>query len=415
MKLTMKNIGVIRDAEIELDGITVLAGLNGSGKSTVSKALYGVMASYLNLSERITEERERSVEQTILFSLIANLYGGLPQDITANHQYRKLFHELANKSRPVPEQYEDWISLFPSLLGEANPTRAKEIFPKFLEKLRGAVNRPDSDYIPYLAHEVIKPTFAGQINTIASPLSGEIALTIGETTRRIKVQGNKVVECDGEEMNAFRPVYLDASHILDGLNEYEGLDKFDKLPPYIGALRRLLKLSGSKLTFEEYKSREGVQELIASVIHGKLDISTFGEFVFKDDNRKEAISLWNVASGIKTFAILQRLIENGALRENSVLIIDEPESNQHPEWQLKLAETLVLIQRELGVRIFLTTHSIYFLRAIETYADKYELSNRCHYYQTQPVDGMENLFGVRNVDGQTNLVYHDFYMPLEEL
>ena len=112
---------------------------------------------------------------------------------------------------------------------------------------------------------------------------------------------------------------------------------------------------------------------------------------------------------------MQRLIENGAFRANAILIIDEPESNQHPEWQLKLAETLVLLHKELGVRLFLNTHSTYFLRAIEVYADRYELSNRCHYYQTQPVDDNESLFRIRNVDGKTKLIYHDFYMPFEEL
>ena len=154
---------------------------------------------------------------------------------------------------------------------------------------------------------------------------------------------------------------------------------------------------------------------IASVIHGKLTRSAFGEFVFKDDNFSEPISLRNTASGNKTFALLQYLIEQGALRENTILIIDEPESNQHPQWQLKLAETLALLHKELGVRIFLNTHSTYFLRAIEVYADQYELSNRCHYYQTQPTEDAENLFCIRNVDSNTKLIYHDFYMPLEEL
>ena len=155
--------------------------------------------------------------------------------------------------------------------------------------------------------------------------------------------------------------------------------------------------------------------MIASVIHGKLVVSSFGEFMFKDDNFPEPIPLRNVASGNKTFAVLQRLIENGALRANTVLIIDEPESNQHPQWQLKLAETLVLIQRELGVRIFLTTHSTYFLRAIEVYSNQHELSNHCHYYLTQPVDDAENMYHIQNVDGKTKLIYHEFYMPYEEL
>ena len=38
-KLTIKNIGIIRDADIDLDGITVITGVNNSGKTTIGKVL----------------------------------------------------------------------------------------------------------------------------------------------------------------------------------------------------------------------------------------------------------------------------------------------------------------------------------------------------------------------------------------
>ena len=406
MKLTMKNIGVIRDAEIELDGITVLAGLNGTGKSTASKALYGVIAPYVNLSEKVSNERTNSVIQIILSFLHSCSYESVRIDTLL-----KLPSELANKYRPIPERYEDWQEIFPEVLKGQSSALEKEVFPRFIAQLRNAVNRPDTEYVQYLASLKIQSAFDGQINTIGVLEPGEISLTAGQNTpiAWMKIAGNKVAECSGKELAEIPPIYLDTRHVLDGINESK------RQPPYTKELYKLLKESLSEPTLEEYKSRESIQNMIASVIHGKLVISTFGEFMFKDDRFSEPISLRNVASGNKTFAVLQRLIENGALRENSILIIDEPESNQHPQWQLKLAETLVLLHKELGVRLFLNTHSTYFLRAIEVYADQYELSNRCHYYQTQPVDGAENLFRIRNVDGNTKLIYHDFYMPLEEL
>ena len=407
MKLTMKNIGVIRDAEIELDGITVLAGLNGSGKSTVSKALYGVMASYADLSEKIVDERKNSIKGIIIRFFAPTEMSFENIMLSLEVSLDGYCFDLANQSRPIPEYYQEWVDLLPNYVNDFVSEQAA--FPKFLEQLRAAVNRPDEEYIQYLTERTMQAVFAGQINTIGSSQSGEISLTEGDI--RLKIAANKVVECTGKEIRAFRPVYLDTRHVSDGLSA----NNTERTPPYNSALYRLLQDADSEPTFEEYKSRERVQDMIASVIHGKLAVSSFGEFMFKDDNRKEPISLRNVASGNKTFAVLQRLIENGALRENSVLIIDEPESNQHPEWQLKLAETLVLIQRELGVRIFLTTHSTYFLRAIEVYSEQYELSAHCHYYQTQPVDDAEGLFYIRNVDGNTKLIYHDFYMPLEEL
>ncbi len=43
MRLTIKNIGKIDEADIELNGITVIAGENNTGKSTVGKTLFCVL------------------------------------------------------------------------------------------------------------------------------------------------------------------------------------------------------------------------------------------------------------------------------------------------------------------------------------------------------------------------------------
>lgn len=45
MKLELKNIGIIKEANIKLDGLSVIAGKNDSGKSTVGKVLYGLIKS----------------------------------------------------------------------------------------------------------------------------------------------------------------------------------------------------------------------------------------------------------------------------------------------------------------------------------------------------------------------------------
>ncbi len=44
MQLKLKNIGMIKEANVAIDGLTVIAGENDTGKSTVGKALYLVLA-----------------------------------------------------------------------------------------------------------------------------------------------------------------------------------------------------------------------------------------------------------------------------------------------------------------------------------------------------------------------------------
>ena len=52
MKLVIENIGKIKKAEFDFRGITVIAGNNNTGKSTVGKVLYSFFNSLQNVSGR---------------------------------------------------------------------------------------------------------------------------------------------------------------------------------------------------------------------------------------------------------------------------------------------------------------------------------------------------------------------------
>lgn len=45
MKLTIENIGNVKNAEIEINGISVIAGQNGTGKSTISRSLFSIFSA----------------------------------------------------------------------------------------------------------------------------------------------------------------------------------------------------------------------------------------------------------------------------------------------------------------------------------------------------------------------------------
>ncbi len=52
MQINIKNIGKIRETNITIKGITVIAGKNDTGKSTVSKALHCFFNSLYNVEEK---------------------------------------------------------------------------------------------------------------------------------------------------------------------------------------------------------------------------------------------------------------------------------------------------------------------------------------------------------------------------
>ena len=55
-------------------------------------------------------------------------------------------------------------------------------------------------------------------------------------------------------------------------------------------------------------------------------------------NNSTPCDMQSTASGIKQIGVIQLLLSNCKLKEDSFLIIDELEVNLHPEWQFKLAE-----------------------------------------------------------------------------
>ncbi len=65
MKISLQNIAKVKQADIEIKGITVIAGHNDTGKSTVGKALFAVFNTFCNLDERIREDKRSTIKDEL--------------------------------------------------------------------------------------------------------------------------------------------------------------------------------------------------------------------------------------------------------------------------------------------------------------------------------------------------------------
>ena len=170
------------------------------------------------------------------------------------------------------------------------------------------------------------------------------------------------------------------------------------------------------LSFEEQGELDeatGIVKEIVESIHGHLvDDNSDIKFSERFSDGDHLVDVKNIASGVKTMAAIVRAVENRSVRRGSLLIIDEPESNLHPQWQVEFANFLVLIAKRLEISVLLNTHSPYFLRAITVYSKIQDVLNRC-YCMTN--DGNGDSYHTEDVSNNIERIYSEMAKPFHDL
>ena len=176
---------------------------------------------------------------------------------------------------------------------------------------------------------------------------------------------------------------------------------------HVKSLEKALEIN----EFNEERENWEVEKLIKEILGGEIRKENGELFFVKDNGFKSHMK--NTSSGVKQVAIIQTLLMNNELEENSFLIMDEPEVNLHPEWQIKFAKILVLLVKELDLSIYIASHSPFFIEAIQLYSQYYDLIDDSFFYLTQMA---EEGYDIIDVDSN-NLeeIYRNLGQPYDIL
>ena len=104
MKLKINNFAKIKEADVIIDGITVIAGENNTGKSTVGKILFSLFNSLSNVDEKIFEERLKEIEHTNIMVIQNSI-------VEADVSRSMVFRSALNISRKIDSQIRKEIGL----------------------------------------------------------------------------------------------------------------------------------------------------------------------------------------------------------------------------------------------------------------------------------------------------------------
>ena len=414
MKLSIKNVGKLKEADVEINGITVITGENDTGKSTVGKVLWSVFNSFYKVYEQIEKERIDFVNEQI-YSYIRNL------DKSDNVKKKTLdmATDIIQNYSIYYRNEENIKSYITKKFKENNYFIDNERIEELIASIYTILNIIDTQIISFIIDEKLSVEFNEEIinKKIGKGSFANIELNIRNKILNfnieegIDVAGEFVENLKGDIDDfdlATEAIFIDNPFIIDDIeNIFE-----QKKKNYRQHLVSKLYYNRNENIIKKMYVNEKLEKIykkLNSIASGKITIKNLD--VYYKDSEIE-INAKNLSTGLKTFAIIKMLLQNGTLEENGTIILDEPEIHLHPEWQLKFAELIVLLQKEFGMHILLTTHSPYFLNAIEVFSERHKIEDKCKYYVAK---NEENSSIIKDVTGNTREIYRKLARPIQDL
>lgn len=417
MKLTLKNIGKIGTASVEINGITVIAGENNTGKSTIGRALFAVFNSFCNVQTQIEAERIASIE-----NLLNRMYMNVGIRFTRTANTADIARTIVShideyRQSELPDMQKSIIALLSQYIDVKVESFDDNTAADTVLRIKDVLNVSDVDFLKSVLERNLDAEFNEQVCNIFSEDDGEIQLQIKDSILTVSVENEGSVDIQNPDNISLHTevVYIDDPFVLDDLRMfYWRMSGASSDHQY--HLRRKLSLSDSETNvFDEIIAKDklnSIYEKISSVCSGDVIRSRKSMTGYQKKGSDKVLNVRNLSTGLKTFVILKMLLTSGAIEPNGTIILDEPEIHLHPEWQLLFAELIVLIQKEFGVHILLNTHSPYFLNAIEVYTAKYGVADKCKYYLAFSENDISN---IEDVTDNIEAIYSKLARPLQDL
>lgn len=432
MKLKLHNILKIEDADIEIGGLTVLTGENNSGKSTVGKILFSILKAVNNVRQ-VDKMKTISIIRTELISLKRMFH---------RSEDTSILDDIQNLSLNIVDKLIDVNNLRQNLEIEAErrnfSSRMVAMIRSRLYRIEALIVKLDNPEVAVRDEfeSIAKSEFMETLNSYGSMNSTilfhddtsdadgsdiEISLYDGKVDY-VRLLGNSSLE---DVTYIESPLYL---HILNTLRLTSSIPttSLRGLPSY---LRRenipyhLADMADKILSSSDELSDLFNHDLFGTDYSSQLDeINSVigGEFILNNKTKQlsfkengHVVPPISVASGIKSFGVLQRLIQTDNISTFKMLIWDEPEIHLHPEWQIVFCKLIIELVAK-GIPIVVSSHSPYFVQALRYFASAKGIEKDVKYYMAEE-SNETRLSTVKEVTNDLNRVFALLAAPLRDI
>ena len=417
MKFEVKidNIGKLKNASISVRPLTILAGPNNTGKSFFSKTLYSVFDA-INTNPIHSFIRYNLVLLQKGLRIIQLVKYGTPNAVI--RKMRKPTYSLNDEEQAIASIHKHFGLIEKLLLNEKTERQEvplDQINPSLIKNLEQIIN----------SYRLIIPLFEKEKKKEPSLLSEKLINGIKKDIENLKklTKDAKIDTIFSEGFSKVLQENLTGNFQIPSLNKIKGdednsasinisdigkitinsdiktdisLKGFAKLKntsrviyiesPFYWKQQRALVLSNRRILSSErrqllipkffedlsYMLMEELSgdmafpdifESLTKIIGGKIITDEIGSLQFKEFQGKTH-TLPIMATGVVQLAMIALLIEKKVLDKNSILFIDEPETNLHPAWQEKMIEILFELAKA-GVNVVVATHSADIMKYLE--------------------------------------------------
>lgn len=387
MILTIKNLGALKEAEIDLSkDLILLCGHNNTGKTYVAYAIANFLDSELYRYSELPLDKNCIInynKENIKLDIL-KFYQSLTKDIIerilpVKQEY--LYEYFGSKKSFKGGTYELTMPSLNTIETKLNnivihKNTHYDIFGVYINKYKGSLElglnlsflsmSPDLEKMK--EDGLIKNTFVKDIVTnllfykiIGLDLNSETFFFTSERaainifSKELALNKNKffdkILKTKGEERNKL------LNFAEENINRY-----VKPIADELLIAEDLLHLQNGKSEFEFLAI-----ELEKSILEGRISVGQYGGLQYQPNfyNEKEeniVLEIYQTSSLVKSLASLVFYLRHLA-KKNDCIIIDEPELNLHPDNQILVARFLARLVNE-GFKVVASTHSDYIIREL---------------------------------------------------
>ena len=372
MKVKIKNLGILKQAEFSLGDFTIICGGNNTGKTYATYALFGFLDNWrrlltgprFGLKEKIEQllsdgvislDLQEYVQQceSILTTVCQRYVRQIPEVFAANEERFKNVDfqiELNFDNIQFKKKYERKIS-----------TATLEII---------SISKTENN--PYLSITLLRDK--SNINLLVNVLEEIIDNSIKDIIFSQFFPRPFIASAERtgaaifrKELNFARNRLLEEISKNSNFNPRELL--FNVSQDYALPVKKNVDFTRQietivKKTSFIAENHPSILEDFADIIGGQYMITSNDELYYIPKGKKLRLSMDESSSAVRSLLDIGFYLRHEA-RIGDLLIVDEPELNLHPENQRRIAKLFARLIN-IGIKVFITTHSDYIIKEINT-------------------------------------------------